>query len=145
MGISLHCGGKHLFSLYDADGFSDPYFRPGPPPSLHDCISDGEDRSGVHCLRHLTIVWENLPPLGSLFFYCAETLPELDSLLPTEACWWNQNGLASHCRDFCFWIVSNYYPTRTRVWKRWWVRHPKTVKRIVAQRGSSICECNVLR
>lgn len=104
---------------------------------LHQWLSG---RSDVHCLWPRTIVWKNLPPLCSLFLCCTETLPELDSLLPTDACWWNQNGLTLHHTDFCFGIVSNYCSTLVWVWKTWWVRHLQTVRSFVSQQGNSICE-----
>lgn len=70
-----------------------------PPCTM---IIGREGRSYVHSLRHLSIIWRNLPQLRSLFFYCTETLPVLDFLLSAEGRWWNENGLASQRRDFCF-------------------------------------------
>lgn len=89
--VSIHHGGVDV-------GFSYINFR---PTVSHMAINYWEARSDAHCVKKLIIVRKNLPPLSSLFFYCSVTLPELDSLLPTEACWWKQNGWASHCRDFC--------------------------------------------
>lgn len=105
-----------------------------PPPSQHDSIRN-DQMSQHYRLRHLSIVSKNLPSLTSLFFYCAETLPALDSLLPGEACWWNQKGLASHCREFCFRNVSNYYLGLAWASKWWRVRHLQTLRSFVAQRG----------
>lgn len=87
--ISLHCRGKHLLSPADADRFSDTHLERPPPPTP--CppparppftalsVTDREERSDVHWLRHLSIVWKNLPPLTSLFFYCTPNSPRAES------------------------------------------------------------------
>lgn len=57
---------------------------PRPPcvtptePERTDQMSTGSDVSPLFD--------KSLPPLTSLFFYCPETLPELDSLQPAGAC-----------------------------------------------------------
>lgn len=77
-----------------------------PPCTM---IIGREGRSYVHSLRHLTIVWRNLPQLSSLFFYGPETLPVLD--FPLRAADGIKMAWPHSAETFVFPIVSNYYLT----------------------------------
>lgn len=82
----------------------------------------------------IIIVWGILS--GKLIFGW-KTLPELDSPLPTEACWQNQNGPASDCRDWCLELCQVTIWFLAWAWKRWRVTHLRTARALFASKAAA--------
>lgn len=133
--ISLHCRGQHFLRrlmLMDSQIPISGWQSSALPARLY------QERSDVAAL----------PPQTSL--YCFQKPPITNFIIlllrwnsPSigfPAAWWGllmepkRPGL-SHCREFCFLNVSNYYLGLAWASKWWRVRHLQTLRSFVAQRG----------
>lgn len=97
------------------------------------CLMANSEQETKRTLE-IIIVWGIL---SGNFFFGWKTLPELDSLLPTEACWQNQKGPASDCRDWCLELCQVTIWFLAWAWKRWRVTHLQTARALYASKAAA--------